>query len=154
MRPLETVLIEHPFFRGLGSESSELIAGCGRQVRFEKGDYLFRQGDAADTFYILRRGSVGLEMPGPRGNVMFDTEHPGDVLNPDWIVPPYRCSTDARALETCVAVALDGKCLRDKCEADHNLGYELMKRFVPVLVDKLVQARFQTLDVYGTEKAR
>jgi hypothetical protein len=56
-------------------------------------------------------------------------------------------------LETTIAIALDGKCLRDKCEADHHLGYELMKRFVPVLVERLTRARFQTLDVYGTGMA-
>ena len=153
MRPLETVLIEHPFFEGLGPEFSEMIAGCGKQVRYEAGEFLYRLGDPADTFYIIRRGSVGLELPDPQGAVMFETEHPGDVLNAAWIVPPYRCSTDARALETTIAIALDGKCLRDKCEADHHLGYELMKRFVPVLVERLTRARFQTLDVYGTGMA-
>lgn len=153
MRTLESVMIEHPFFHGLEDELSRAIAGCGKQVRFETGQYLYRQGDPADTFYIIRRGSVGLEMRGPQGSMMFDTEHPGGVLNAAWIVPPYRCSTDARALETTVAVALNGKCLRDKCEADHHLGYELMKRFVPVLVDRLTHARFQTLDVYGAGMA-
>jgi CRP/FNR family transcriptional regulator, cyclic AMP receptor protein len=152
MRQLDSVLAEHPFFAGLGDDFARLVAGCGRQVRFEKGDYLYRQGDPADAFYIIRRGSIGLEMRGPRGPVVFDTEHPGGVINAAWIVPPYRCGTDARALETSICVALDAGCLRGKCEADHDLGYELMKRFVPVLVERLTNARYQSLDVYGTGK--
>jgi CRP-like cAMP-binding protein len=149
MRPLETILIEHPFFHGLNPTFSRLIAGCGKQVRFEQGTHLYRQGDAADSFYIIRHGRVGLELRGAKGAVLFHTEHPGDVINAAWIVPPYRCNSDARALETTVAIALDAACLRSKCESDHDLGYELMKRFVPVLVERLMEARFQALDVYG-----
>ena len=44
---------------------------------------------------------------------------------------------------------MDATCLRGKCEADHDLGYELMQRFVPVLVERLHGTRMQMLDVYG-----
>jgi CRP/FNR family cyclic AMP-dependent transcriptional regulator len=47
------------------------------------------------------------------------------------------------------AIALDAKCLRDKCEVDHDLGYALLKRFLPVLVQRLQAMRLQLLDVYG-----
>ncbi len=46
---------------------------------------------------------------------------------------------------------MDATCLRDKCEADHSLGYEVMKRFVPVLVNRLQTTRLQALDLYGTK---
>lgn len=153
MRALDTILIEHPFFRGLELGLSKAIAGCGKQIRIEKGTYLYRQGESADTFYILRHGRIGLELRDPHGPVLFHTEHPGDVINASWIVPPYRCNSDARALETSVAIALDAACLRGKCEEDHHLGYELMKRFIPVLVQRLTEARFQVLDVYGRGNA-
>ena len=149
MHTLETILAAHPFFAGLDPAIVQTIAGCGKQVRFEKGAYLYRQGDAADTFYLLRHGRVGLELKGAKGGVLFHTDHDGDILNPAWIVPPYRCDSDARALEASVAVALDGACLRGKCEADNHLGYALMKRFVPVLVARLMDARVQALDLYG-----
>jgi CRP/FNR family cyclic AMP-dependent transcriptional regulator len=64
-------------------------------------------------------------------------------------VPPYRWTYDARALELVRAIAMDATCLRDKCEADHDLGYELMKRFMPVMVERLHSTRLQMLDVYG-----
>lgn len=154
MRSLETILGEHTFFRGLDPDLSRMIAGCGKQLRLEKGAYLYHQGDPANTFYILRHGRVGLELHAPRGAVLFHTEHAGDIINASWIVPPYRCTSDARALEASIAIALDAACLRGKCEADHNLGYELMKRFVPVLVQRLTEARFQALDVYGASAVR
>jgi hypothetical protein len=46
-------------------------------------------------------------------------------------------------------VAFDGACLRGKCENDHELGYELMRRFAAVLIERLQATRFQLLDVYG-----
>jgi len=64
-------------------------------------------------------------------------------------VPPYRWGFDAKALDMVRAIALDATCLRGKCEADHDLGYEMMKRFMPVLVHRLQATRLQLLDVYG-----
>lgn len=149
MHTLETILASHSFFADLDPELTKTVSGCGKQVRFEKGDHLYRQGDPADIFYVLRHGRVGLELRGAKGPVLFHTDHEGDILNAAWIVPPYRCSSDARALEPSVAIALDGACLRGKCETDNHLGYELMKRFVPVLIQRLMEARVQALDVYG-----
>ena len=51
------------------------------------------------------------------------------------------------------AVAFDGACLRGKCEADHDLGYELMGRFASVMIDRLQHTRLRLLDVYGDRRA-
>jgi hypothetical protein len=47
------------------------------------------------------------------------------------------------------AIAFDGTCLRTKCEQDHDLGYELMKRFARVMIERVRATRIQLLDVYG-----
>jgi len=47
------------------------------------------------------------------------------------------------------AIGIDARCLRGKCDADHHLGYELMMRFMPVLIERLNAARMQALDVYA-----
>jgi hypothetical protein len=56
---------------------------------------------------------------------------------------------DARCVALTRAIGIDAACLRGKCEADHDLGYELMKRFLPILVQRLHATRLQILDVYG-----
>jgi CRP/FNR family cyclic AMP-dependent transcriptional regulator len=43
----------------------------------------------------------------------------------------------------------DGKCLRKKCEDDHDLGYEIFKRFLAVITERLESTRLQLLDLYG-----
>jgi CRP-like cAMP-binding protein len=150
IRGLETLLSEHPFFSGLAPDTISFIAGCGSNVTFQAGEYVFREGEPADSFYIIRHGVVQMEIfvPG-RGPLAIETIGPGEVLGWSWLFPPYRWSLDARALELVRAVALDGACLRGKCEDDPKLGYELMKRFARVMMERLQAARIQLLDLYG-----
>lgn len=147
---LDRILREHRFFAGLDEESCGVVCGCAKNVRFEAGEYLFRAGEPADQFYLLRHGRVALEVAAPgRGAVTFQTVGEGEVVGVSWLIPPYRWTYDAKAVELVRAIAMDASCLRRKCEADHDLGYEMMKRFVPVLVDRLQATRLQILDVYG-----
>jgi len=147
---LEHIIKEHPFFAGLDDGFCKLVVGCARNVRFEAGQYLFHEGDAADQLYLLRHGRVALEMATPAGGpVTFQTLTVGEVVGVSWLIPPYRWAFDARALEVVRAIAMDATCLRRKCEEDHDLGYELMKRLVPVLIERLHGTRMQVLDVYG-----
>jgi len=150
MEGLERIVKEHPFFAGLGEEFGNLVSGCAQNARFEAGQYLFHEGDPADQFYLIRHGRVALELAAPgRGALTFLTLNEGDIVGVSWLVPPYRWTDDARALGLVRAISIDAACLRRKCEADHDLGYEMMKRFVPVLVERLEATRLQILDVYG-----
>ena len=150
MRTLVELLSACPVFTGLDGTTLELIAGCGRNVRFAAGQQLFREGEPADTFYVLRHGVVTLEMRVPaRRPLVIETVHDGDVVGWSWLVPPYRWAFDARAAEPTAAVALDGACLREKCREDPALGFELLQRFSQVMVERLQAARLRLLDVYG-----
>lgn len=155
MEGLERIVREHPFFAGLAEEPCRLVAGCAKNVRFEAGQYLFHESQQIDQFYLLRHGRVAMQLTEPgRGAITFQTVGEGEVIGVSWLVPPYRWTYDAQALELVRAIAIDAKCLRNKCEADHDLGYELMKRFVPILVERLHATRLQMLDVYGTASRR
>jgi len=148
---LDRLICEHAFFAGMSQDYCELIGGCARNVRFDKGEYLFREGEQADEFFLIRHGRVALEIMAPgRGALRFLTLDPGDIAGVSWLVPPYRWLYDAQALELTRAVLIDGGCLRQKAEANHDFGYEMMKRFMTMLVQRLHAAQLQILDVYGT----
>jgi CRP-like cAMP-binding protein len=150
MRTLDTLLPESSVFAGLGAEQLSLVAGCGENVVFAEGDRLFREGDPADTFFLVRHGIVALETYVPnRGPVTFDTVGPGEIAGWSWLVPPHRWHFTGRAVQAVRAVQFDGACLRGKCDADPQLGYELLARFAQVLVERLQATRFQLMDVYG-----
>jgi len=155
LKGLEQLLAEHPFFAGMEPKDLALIAGCGTNARFEAGDYLFREGEPADRFYLLRSGRAVVEVHDPaRGTITVLSAGEGEVLGFSWLMPPYRWVFDARALELTRALVFDGACLRDKCEADARLGYDLLKRVTGVMMQRLEAASVQLLDVYGGVRAR
>jgi CRP-like cAMP-binding protein len=147
---IDELLAALPTFAGLDPAYLELIAGCGSNRVFEPGASIAREGDPADSFFVVRHGRVALETAAPaRGELVIETLGEGAVVGWSWLFPPYRWSFDARALETTRTIAFDGACLRGKCEADHDLGYELMRRFSANILDRLQATRLRLLDVYG-----
>lgn len=150
MRRLEELIEDVPMFAGLEPAQLQLIAGCGSNRHAESGALLLREGDAADTFFLIRQGMVALEVHAPgRGPLRIETLGAGEVIGWSWLFAPYRWQLDARVVEPCSLVAFDAACLRGKVELDHELGYQLMARFAANLVDRLQATRFQLLDVYG-----
>ena len=150
METIEATLHDVPLFQGLADEELELIAGCGSNVRFVEGEFLFRDGEEASTFYLLRHGTVALEMFVPaRGPVTIETLDPGEVVGWSWLFPPYQWHFDARAMTLVRATSFDGACLRAKCESDTRLGYDLMSRFAQIVIGRLQSTRLRLLDVSG-----
>jgi len=150
MKTMDALIAEMPAFAGLAPAQLELIAGCATNVRAAAGEQLFREGQQADVFYAIRHGSVALELHVPaRDPVTIDTLHDGDLLGWSWLFPPYRWEFDGRAREDTALISFDGACLRGKCDADHELGYELMSGFAQVIIARLQATRLRLLDVYG-----
>lgn len=148
MKQMADIIRSHGFLHGLPDDTIALIAGCAKNAVFRPNEYLCREGTAADAFYLIRHGAVALEIFAPgRGPFTFLTVKDDEILGADWLMPPYRWSFDARAVELTRAFVFDAKCLRDKCEADHHVGYEMMKRFVPPLIRSLQSARLQSLEI-------
>jgi len=154
MQTMEELLGGHPFFAGLDADALGLMTGCASNVHFGAGEYIFREGEAADRFYLIRAGRAALEIHSPTGGPMIiDTMDEGEVLGWSWLIPPYRYFGDARAVTPVRAIALDGACLRGKCEADARLGYQLLKRVTTVMYQRLESARVRLLDLYGSVPA-
>jgi CRP/FNR family cyclic AMP-dependent transcriptional regulator len=152
METLEPILAQHPFLQGLDPAMLSLIVGCASNVRFDADQLLFEEGDEATQFFIIRSGKVAIEMIVPgRGAVTIQTLGEGDILGWSWLLPPYLWHFTARAAELTRAIALDGTCLRTKCEKDAPLGYELLKRFAGILEDRVESMRLQLLDIYSEQ---
>jgi CRP-like cAMP-binding protein len=152
METIEQILAKHPFFGDFPAPLTQLVAGCASNCRFNAGDYLMREGDPADKFFLIRHGKVSLEVTTPgRPPIIVTTLHEGEIVGASWLAPPYRAMFDARAMDLTRAIGIDARCLRGKCEADHYLGYEMMKRFLPLLAKRLQATRLQILDVYGDQ---
>jgi CRP/FNR family transcriptional regulator, cyclic AMP receptor protein len=150
MRTIEEIVGSTALFDGMPAGDLELIAGCGSNVHFDDDAFLFRDGDEADVFFVLRQGRIALETFVPaRGAVTIETLEAGEVLGWSWLFPPFRWHFDARALSPVRATSFDAACLRGKCERDPRLGYNLMSRFAQITIERLQATRLRLLDVYG-----
>ena len=147
---LEPILAKHPFFEGLEKRYLELLVGCASNLRFNRGDYLFIEGAEAKQFYIVRHGAVAIEtlVPG-QGMIPIQTHEEGDIVGWSWLFPPYQWHFSGRAVEVTMVIALDGECLRRKCEQDNALGYEFLKRFSHKIVRALDLTRAQLINRTG-----
>ena len=150
MQTLEQLIEASPVFAGLPSEQLALIAGCAVNERFRADAALFREGAPAERFFLIREGAIALEVHAPGGGSrVVETLHAGDLAGWSWLFAPYLWQFDGRAVQDTRVVAFDGACLRGKCEADHELGYQLMRRFAASMIERLQATRLQLLDVYG-----
>ena len=144
-----------PFFDGIDAELRDLLAGCAAPMDFADGDALIRTGVIARAFYLIRAGEVEVTVEPPAGPpIVLETLVPGDVVGWSWLVPPHRGAFTARAKGEVEALAFDGACLLGKMEAHPALGFEMLRRFVPVMAHRLSAARLQLLDLYGPDAPR
>jgi CRP-like cAMP-binding protein len=133
----------------LDADHRAWVRACAHEVTFAAGDYLLREGEPADTLYLLRAGTVAIELFAPaRGPLTIETVGAGDIVGWSWMFPPYRLQFDARALSAVTADAVDAACLRGQCAADSAFGYDLLSQLARVLAERLQATRFRLLDVY------
>ncbi len=150
MNTIDQLVAAHPFIQGLSDEHVALVAGCARNVALAPGAALCVEGASADTFFLLRRGHVSINVHQPgHGQVVIETIGPGRAVGWSWLVPPYRWTFDARALDPVGALAIDGACLRTKSLEDPALGFALLSRVSLELLSRLQSTRLRLLDLYG-----
>ncbi len=148
---LESSLRGHPFVHGLAEGHVKTLTAWAIEKRYQDGAYLWRQGDPAETFFLVRDGeiSLGIAIPG-EGRLHLETVTKGEVLGWSWMLPPYRWHFDARAVGPVRAFAFEAARLRRHCETDIQLHYELLVRLVPVISGRLDATRRKLVDLHVT----
>ena len=145
-----SIFREHPLFKGLDNTHLRMISECAAEIEFRPGEYIYKEAEAAKYFYLIRRGKVALSIHTPGGEpIVIETLQGGELFGWSWAVPPYLRHFDAMAIEQTTAIILDGKCLRQKCEADLKLGYELQKRITYLLEKLLHSTKLQLINIYS-----
>lgn len=134
----------HPFLRGLASEHVNTLVDNAMLVSWKAGEVIFREGDPANRFYLIQTGRVALESAG-RDQAPRLIQHigAGEVLGWSWLFPPYYWHFDAHAVEPGTAIFFYGTRLREQCEQNHELGYDLLKRMTAVVIQRLQMTRRQ-----------
>jgi CRP-like cAMP-binding protein len=142
-------LRSHPFLEGMSDAELSTLAALAVQVRFAKDQMIFREGDESSYFYLLLDGKVALEVPSPGRTIRIATLGRDDELGWSSVLTPARKHFQARALEAVRAVAFDGPRLLACCEQDCRLGYDIMRRVLGVVAERLTATRMQLLDIFS-----
>lgn len=146
--PMAARVALHPFLVGMSHTDLALLTDCAMAVHFKKEQIVLREGEFANRFYLIESGKVVLESGVEFGEpVVIEEIGPGDLLGWSWMFPPYVWHFTARAVEPTEAIFFYGTILREYCERDHSLGYELFKRMSPIMLRRLQAARKKILDV-------
>ncbi|MDT0309784.1 cyclic nucleotide-binding domain-containing protein [Streptomyces sp. DSM 44917] len=138
------------FLAGLPAAGRERLLAHGRPVTFPAGARLFEEGRRADRFWVIRSGTVALDLhvPGRRAMVV-ETLPPGELLGWSWLFPPYAWQLGGAALGPVTAVEFDATAVRALCERDAALGHAVCRQVAETIARRLRSSRRRLLDVYG-----
>ncbi len=116
----------------------------------KKGQVLFRQGEFADKFYIVRNGQISIQVPAVMGPTLeIQTLASNQVLGWSWLISPYQWSFQAKAEEDSELLEFDGAAILAQCEQEPKFGYELVKKFAALMAERLDAARQKVMDEWN-----
>jgi CRP-like cAMP-binding protein len=132
----------HAFIQGLSEYHRMRLASGVKPFNVAAGDYLAREGDPANAFYLIQKGQVAIGTHLAKAGAMpIETIGPGEVVGWSWLLPPHRWQFDARASLDVQGLAFDGAWLREQCEQDYSLGYHLLKQLLMTVSRRLIASR-------------
>jgi CRP/FNR family cyclic AMP-dependent transcriptional regulator len=143
------------FASGLEPETATRLAELARAYHAEPGQELFREGDQSELFGVVIRGRIALRTLVPeRGPITILTIEPGDVFGWSTVVPPYRSTSSATAIEPLEAIVFDAAGIRAALRTDCKLALALYPRIMVAVSRRLSATRLQLLDLFVAEQVK
>jgi len=147
---IKDYLTTHEFFSTLSADALNFLCACSSSREIKQGQTLFRLGDSADKFYVIRAGSISIQMPSIMGPTLEVQKLGKDqVLGWSWLIPPYEWNFQTMAEEDTTLLMFDGAAILAKCELEPKFGYELLKRFAALMSVRLNAARQKMMDQWN-----
>ncbi|MFF8594569.1 cyclic nucleotide-binding domain-containing protein [Streptomyces sp. NPDC015220] len=134
----------------LGPAHRERLMRLAREVTFDAGARLFEEGRQADRFWIVRTGTVALDLyvPGRRPAVVETLGH-GELVGWSWHFPPYVWHLGAEAMSPVRAWEFDAGAVRTLCGDDAEFGRATAVWVGRVVAQRLRASRVRLLDLYA-----
>ncbi|MFA5924436.1 MAG: cyclic nucleotide-binding domain-containing protein [Methylococcaceae bacterium] len=143
-------LSAHEFFSGFSDDVLKFLCECSSTREIKKGQILFRQGEHADKFYVVRNGRISLQMPAIMGPTLeIQTVDKDQVLGWSWLISPYQWNFQTKAEEDSELLQFDGTAILARCEQEPKFGYELLKKFAALMSVGLNAARQKMMNEWN-----
>ena len=146
---LTNTLEEIQFLRDMPVEYLEKIANTSQVRDFDEFDVVFRDGQQAETLYLVISGNVHVESPVGGGRYKHIlTLGPGELVG--WSSLLGECyTTRATTPDSARLLEINVDKLKAKCDRDTSFGYEFMRRTTASLARRLSTTRGQLLAAQG-----
>ena len=133
-------------FSELSDDELQRILPFCREECYEKDDIMFREGDEADTFYVLQDGQVSIQyvicpQPDYCQDARILLDQPGDFMGWSSLVKPGRMTASGYCLSDVRLLAIDSKKLKDLIEQDSHMGFVIMKELAGSINKRLKEAK-------------
>ena len=143
-------LSAHEFFSGFSDDVLKFLCECSSTREIKKGQILFRQGENADKFYVVRDGHISIQIPAIMGpDLEIQTLGKNQVLGWSWLISPYKWNFQTKAEEDTELLEFDGTAILARCEQDTKFGYGLLKKFAALMSVRLNAARHKMMDEWN-----
>ncbi|NEB80178.1 cyclic nucleotide-binding domain-containing protein [Streptomyces sp. SID14478] len=119
------------------------------EVSFPQDARIFEEGERADRFWIIRTGTVTLDVRvTDRARLPLDPLGPGDLLGWSWLFPPYAWDFGAEAFSPVRAYEFDAGSVRGLCDLEPALGVALLHGVAEVMAHRLEAARTKLVEAH------
>ncbi|MFB7169951.1 Crp/Fnr family transcriptional regulator [Streptomyces sp. NPDC056254] len=134
----------------LSAECRSRLMEMAREVNFAEGTRLFREGGHADRFWIVRSGTVTLDVHVPgRRSAVVESLGAGELVGCSWPFKPYAWRLGAEAMTPVRAYEFDAERVRMLMEGDPSFGLVVGHWVGQVLAHRLQATRIRLLDLYA-----
>ena len=153
-RTIAEMLEANPWFQALEPPLFQKLVDIAAVKNWDEGDTIFREGDRDDNLYLICDGQVALEVyVQGHGRITILTLGPAEIFGWSAVIPVEGTRTaSARAMRATQTIAFDSEALRQACDEDHDLGYQVYRRLTNVVAGRLSATRLQLLDMYARRR--
>jgi CRP/FNR family cyclic AMP-dependent transcriptional regulator len=150
------VLSKTSLFRPLSDEQLDAVMQLGEVKRFEPGEEIFKQGEQAQTIYVLRDGMVRLRIQAPEElDLMAETlEEPGAVFGMAALSRSHVYNVTAKCIRSTTVFAIDASGLKEIIKRDPSVGIEVMGELAQLYSNRLNNTRAAVTNLFRMFKAQ
>ncbi len=142
----------HDFFSELSEDTLKFLSECASSRDIKKSQTLFKQGERADKFYVVRNGRIAVQIPALMGpNLEIQSLGKDQVLGWSWLISPYQWNFQAKAEDDSELLEFNGTAILARCEQEPKFGHEVLKRFAALMSERLEAVRLKMMDDWNPD---
>ncbi len=138
------------FLARLSPATREAMLSLAQSFHYGTGETIFREGDPARMLYLMKTGTVALEIQIPsKGRQTILTVGPGEPFSWSALVEPQIQTASARAVEKTEMLGIKSEAMADLFSKQPRVGFEVYRALAVVITKRLEATRLQLLDVFA-----